>query len=139
MYGFGIGILVDNLLFVYNMKDHWPFLVVMLQTFISVCLQRNIVEKTSVLVLTCLSVITVNDYQQYATVLAYSFILNQLYMFRAMSSPVGELVCSLKDPSSTQTRVITFHHLYYHYYQPLQAKYEDYNSTSSTLPIIRNT
>ena len=34
---------------------------------------------------------------------------------------VGELVCSLKDPSSTQTRVITFHHLYYHYYQPLQA------------------
>ena len=45
---------------------------------------------------------------------------------------VGELVCSLKDLSWTQTHVILFHHIYYHYYQPLQAKYKDYKSTSST-------
>jgi hypothetical protein len=45
---------------------------------------------------------------------------------------VGELVCSLKVLSWTQTRVILFHHLYYHYYQPLQAKYKDYKSTSTT-------
>jgi len=45
---------------------------------------------------------------------------------------VGELVCSLKDLSWTQTHVILFHHIYYHYYQPLQAKYKDYKLTSST-------
>ena len=31
---------------------------------------------------------TVNDDQQDATILAYLFIPNQLYMFRAMSSPI---------------------------------------------------
>ena len=38
----------------------------------------------------------------------------------------------LKDPSFTQTHVILFHHLYYHYCQPLQATDKDYKSTSST-------
>jgi len=54
-------------------------------------------------------------------------------MVPEFSAPdVGELVYILKDPSSTQTSDLTFHHLYYHYYQPLQAKYKGYNSTSST-------
>jgi len=30
----------------------------------------------------------VNNYQQDATILAYLFIPNELYMFRAMSSPI---------------------------------------------------
>ena len=32
--------------------------------------------------------IIVNDYQKDATILTYLFIPNQLYMFRAMSSPI---------------------------------------------------
>ena len=36
----------------------------------------------------CIASITVNDDQQDATILAYLFIPNQLYMFRAMSSPI---------------------------------------------------
>jgi len=35
-----------------------------------------------------LNIIIVNDDQQDATILAYLFIPNQLYMFRAMSSPI---------------------------------------------------
>ena len=35
----------------------------------------------------CIVSIIVNDDQQGATILAYLFIPNQLYMFRAMSSP----------------------------------------------------
>ena len=36
----------------------------------------------------CITSIIVNDNQQDATILAYLFIPNQLYMFRAMSSPI---------------------------------------------------
>jgi hypothetical protein len=32
--------------------------------------------------------VIINEYQQDATILAYLFIPNQLYMFRAMSSPI---------------------------------------------------
>jgi len=37
---------------------------------------------------TCIASIIINDNQQDATILAYLFIPNQLYMFRAMSSPI---------------------------------------------------
>ena len=36
----------------------------------------------------CIFSIIVNDDQEDATILAYLFIPNQLYMFRAMSSPI---------------------------------------------------
>ena len=36
----------------------------------------------------CIVSTIVNDYQQDATILVYLFILKQLYMFRAMSSPI---------------------------------------------------
>jgi len=36
----------------------------------------------------CIVSITVNDDQQDATILAYLFISNQVYMIRAMSSPI---------------------------------------------------
>ena len=36
----------------------------------------------------CIVSMTVNDYQQDATILVYLFIPNQLYMFRAMSLPI---------------------------------------------------
>ena len=36
----------------------------------------------------CIVSIIVNDDQKYATILAYLFIPNQRYMFRAMSSPI---------------------------------------------------
>ena len=36
----------------------------------------------------CIAIIIVNDDQQDATILAYLFIPNQLYMFRVMSSPI---------------------------------------------------
>ena len=36
----------------------------------------------------CIASITVNDDQHVATILAYLFITNQLYMFRATSSPI---------------------------------------------------
>ena len=36
----------------------------------------------------CIASVIVNDDQQDATILAYLFIPNQLYMFRAMSSPI---------------------------------------------------
>jgi hypothetical protein len=39
-------------------------------------------------VCSCIVSINVNDDQQDATILAYLFIPNQLYMFRAMSSPI---------------------------------------------------
>jgi len=37
---------------------------------------------------TSCNIVVINDDQQDATVLAYLFIPNQLYMFRAMSSPI---------------------------------------------------
>ena len=40
------------------------------------------------LVFPCIVSITVNDDQQDATILAYLFIPNPLYMFRAMSAPI---------------------------------------------------
>jgi hypothetical protein len=36
----------------------------------------------------CIASITVNDDNKDATILAYLFIPNQFYMFRAMSSPI---------------------------------------------------
>jgi len=36
----------------------------------------------------CIASIILNDYLQDANILAYSFILNQLYMFRVMLSPI---------------------------------------------------
>jgi len=36
----------------------------------------------------CIASIIVNDHQQYATILAYLFTPNQLYMFWALSSPI---------------------------------------------------
>ena len=36
----------------------------------------------------CIASIIANDNQQDATILVYLFIPNQLYMFRAMSSPI---------------------------------------------------
>ena len=43
-------------------------------------------NKLMTFVIPCIVIIIVNDDQQDATILAYLFILNELYMFRAMSS-----------------------------------------------------
>ena len=45
----------------------------------------------------CIVSITVNDDQQDATILAYLFIPNQLYVFRATSSPIIRIVSLTGD------------------------------------------
>ena len=46
-------------------------------------------NKNLTFVYPCIASIFVNDDQQDATILAYLFIPNQLYMFRAMCSPIS--------------------------------------------------
>ena len=48
----------------------------------------NHVERSLGKLYPCIVSIIVNDEQQDATILAYLFVPNQLYMFRAMSSPI---------------------------------------------------
>ena len=45
-------------------------------------------DNTLAFVCPCFLSMTVNDYQKDENILAYLFIPNQLYMFRAMSSPI---------------------------------------------------
>jgi len=66
--------------------------VVVLLPFFRRCISPNSVKTSHMYDKS--SLIIVNDDQQDATILAYLFIPNQLYMFRAMSSPIiGALDC----------------------------------------------
>jgi len=56
--------------------------------FIHITLITSNLKFSLTFVCPCIVSIIVNDDQQDATILAYLFIPNQLYMFRAMSSPI---------------------------------------------------
>ena len=68
-------------------------LTIYLPEFVTCCFNSirtctvNILTSTTTIIYYLFNIIA-NDYQQDATILAYLFIPNQLYIFRAMSSPI---------------------------------------------------